>query len=483
MAPETPPQTPAAARELRFPVAQEADLMALGLPVAPPPDWRPRFLAALARALGRQRALRVALDSCLRCGACLQRCPFHLGTGDPLNTPAGRAELMRAVYRRHLAPDPARLLARRGRMGELDEELLASWYIYFHQCSLCRRCAVYCPQGIDTSQITLAARQVLAELGLVPEQVGRALGHLYRTGNHLQLAPPVLSERLVALERTLQAQTGQDVRCPVDEQGAEVLLVVEAEEIAERPQALMACAKMFHAAGLTWTLSTYLTQASNFGQYVGYRHQRLINRRAVAAAEALRAQYVVWGESGQGWAVARNLSDTLSGPWAGLERLKLKAPLHVHQLTLDLLERGAFLGKLDREANRGWLVTYHDPCLAARGAGLLAEPRALLKAACPRVAEMPANTTGERTLCCGAGGALRSPARPETSLAGLAPRAKVLQWMRRERGVNLVATACQTCRAQLTEGLAHYGLDLPAVGVMELFGQALMPTPWPEGRP
>jgi Fe-S oxidoreductase len=483
MASETPAPIPGAARDLRFPVAQEADLMALGLPVAPPPDWRPRFLTALALALKRHRALRLALDSCLRCGACLQRCPFFLGTGDPLNTPAGRAELMRSVYRRHLAPDPTGPLARRGSLKELDEALLASWYAYFHQCSLCRRCAVYCPQGIDTSQITLAARQVLAELGLVPDQVGRALGHLYRTGNHLQLAPPVLSERLMALEDQLKAETGQEVRCPVDELGAEVLLIIEAEEIAERPQALMAYAKMFHAAGLTWTLSTYLTQASNFGEYVGYRHMRLINRRAVQAAESLRVQYVVWGESGQGWAVARNRSDTLSGPWAGLERLKLKAPLHVHQLTLDLLERGAFLGKLDRDANRGWLVTYHDPCLAARGAGLLSEPRALLKAACPRVAEMPANTTGERTLCCGAGGGLRSRVRPETALAGLAPRARVLEWMQRERKVNLVATACQTCRAWLAEGVTHYGMTLPAAGVMELFGQALMPTPWPEGRP
>jgi Fe-S oxidoreductase len=113
----------------------------------------------------------------------------------------------------------------------------------------------------------------------------------------------------------------------------------------------------------------------------------------------------------------------------------------------------------------------------------MAEPRALLKAACPRVAEMPANTTGERTLCCGAGGGLRSRARPEIALAGLAPRARVLEWMQRERGVNLVATACATCRAQLAEGLAHYGLNLAAAGVMELFGQALFPTPWPEERP
>ncbi len=480
---EAPLPLPGASGELTFPRAAEADLLSLGLPPAPPPDWRQRLLAGLDQAVKRHRSLRLFLESCTRCGACIQRCPFYLGTGDPANTPVGRAELMRQVYRRHLAPSPLGLAGRLKALPGLDEGLLEQWYAYFHQCSLCRRCALYCPLGIDTSQITLAARQIMAGLGLVPEQVGRSLGHLYRTGNHLQLAPPVVAVRLMALEEELTRLTGQNIRCPLDEQGAEVLLIPEAGELEERPQALMAYAKMFHAAGLSWTLSSYLLQASNYGQYVGYRHLRLVNRRALEAAEGLRAQYVVWGESGQGWAVARNLSDTLSGPWAEQTRLKLKAPLHVHQLTLDLLERGAFLGKLEREANRDRLVTYHDPCQAARGAGLIGEPRALLKACCPRVVEMPAETIGQRTLCCGAGGALGSERLAEISLAGFSPRARVLAWMQKERGVNLVATACHACRAQLQRGMSHFGRPLAAAGVMELFGQALIPTPWPEAAP
>jgi hypothetical protein len=29
--------------------------------------------------------------------------------------------------------------------------MLDDWYNYFHQCSQCRRCSVFCPYGIDTA--------------------------------------------------------------------------------------------------------------------------------------------------------------------------------------------------------------------------------------------------------------------------------------------------------------------------------------------
>jgi Fe-S oxidoreductase len=39
------------------------------------------------------------MDSCVRCGACSDKCHFFIGGGDPKNMPVLRAELLRSVYR------------------------------------------------------------------------------------------------------------------------------------------------------------------------------------------------------------------------------------------------------------------------------------------------------------------------------------------------------------------------------------------------
>ena len=36
---------------------------------------------------------------------------------------------------------------------DLTREVLDEWHNYFHQCSECRRCSVFCPYGIDTAEV------------------------------------------------------------------------------------------------------------------------------------------------------------------------------------------------------------------------------------------------------------------------------------------------------------------------------------------
>src|SRR5512133_2234005 len=64
-------------------------------------DWQARGVAKLGELLESNKALRVFMDICVRCGACADKCQFSLGTGDPHNMPVARAELLRSVYRRY----------------------------------------------------------------------------------------------------------------------------------------------------------------------------------------------------------------------------------------------------------------------------------------------------------------------------------------------------------------------------------------------
>ncbi|MFH1034047.1 MAG: (Fe-S)-binding protein [Pseudomonadota bacterium] len=458
------------------PPAPAEDLLALGLPGSLPQDWRQRFLAAFGQALERQRGFRQAMEACLACGACLESCHFYLGTGDALNTPLGRAGLARRVYQHYFSPR-ARWGGRWGKPRDiLDENLLNLWRTYFWQCNLCRRCAMFCPLGIDTSEVTQVCRHILAELGQVPELAAREVLNLHRAGNAQQVSPASWVARHQALEAQLRRETGQDIACPVDEQGADVLLIPSPQEPFAQADTYKGYAKLFHAAGISWTTSTFINQASNPGMWVSYRHLGLLSRRVLQAARLLKPRHIVVGESGQGWAILRNLGQTLAGAWSKEKYLKAHEPLHICQLSAGLLAEGALSGRLHPEANQGLKPTYHDPCQAVRAGGLLSEPRQLLAAACPGLLEMPRPVSGPWTLCCGAGGGLHAPELYQLRLAGFMPRARCLAQAQKAQGCNAVASMCATCQDQLGEGLAHFGLVLSVHGVHELLGQALYPA-------
>ena len=416
---ELPGVRPGASRELAAPLAGPAELSALQLPPELDPDWPALLLEGLDRAVRRSRALQVYMNSCTRCGACMRACPFFLGGGDPQNMPMARADLMRRVYHKYLSASKWR----RGAAPDMprDEGLLYDWYAYFHQCSLCRACARACPLGIDTAQITLAAREVLAGIGMVPRPVARSALGLYRWGNSWGLSPGGWRSRASEAEQRLLALTGQNMRCQVDEPGCDVLLIPSSRDLMGAAQGFMAYAQLFHSTGVSWTTSTFINDTHNPGLFLGYRHLRLLARRVRDAARELRPKMIIWGESGSGWIVARNFSSTLAGPWEREEYLEVPSPLHILEWLSAMQRKGAFHGKLKKEVNDSKKITLHDPCFLARWSTMLQEPRDLLGACCNFFYELPPGKSGERTQCCGGGGLYGREFQPVRML-GFKPR-------------------------------------------------------------
>ena len=114
----------------------------------------------------KYRSFVVAMESCVKCGACAENCHTYLGTKDPNNIPANRAELIRKVYKRYFTPEGRRFGKLVG-AEDISIDVIEQWYSYFYQCSECRRCATSCPFGIDTCEVTMIARQILHWLGTV----------------------------------------------------------------------------------------------------------------------------------------------------------------------------------------------------------------------------------------------------------------------------------------------------------------------------
>ena len=188
-------------------VAAPDHQQALGFPGELVDDWHDTAIAKMGELLGKYRGLRVFLDSCVKCGACTDKCHYYLGTSDPKNMPVARQDLLRKVYRRHFTL-AGRLFPKLVGAADLTEEVLEDWYRYFHQCSQCRRCSVFCPYGIDTAEVSMAGREILASVGLGQKYSNEIIGKVHKIGNNLGLPQPALADTLEGLEEDVEEETG-----------------------------------------------------------------------------------------------------------------------------------------------------------------------------------------------------------------------------------------------------------------------------------
>ncbi len=459
-----PPLAPGASAGHRSHRARKELLTYLGLPAEMPSNWQAVAVRKLDELRRQRRSLQLSLDLCVRCGACADKCQFFLGTGDPSNMPVGRAELLRQVYRRYFTAG--------GKLGrafasarDLTQPMLEQWYTYFYQCSECRRCAVFCPFGIDTAELTAAAREIMASIGVATKYVIEVVKKAHEIGNNLGIPEAAWRDSCQFLEQELKEETGANICIPVDKEGAEVLLVAPSADLFANTDTMMGYAKLFHAAGVSWTTSTYASEAGTFGLFLNYEQLRKVNKRPVDAARRLRVKRLVIGECGHAWRAAQAFMDTLNGP---LDFLESPRPEHICEFALRLIQRGGL--RLDKAANDGRIVTYHDPCNLARAGGLIEEPREILRAAVNDFREMAAETTRERTFCCGAGGGLLADELMEVRMKGAKPRVEAFQ----ASGANYLATPCAICKAQLPVAFEHYGVEASVGGVMDLLGKAIV---------
>ena len=451
-------------------VAKPDHQKALGFPVELVPDWENVAVKKLGELVAQSRALQVFLDSCVKCGACTDKCHYYLGTSDPKNMPVARQDLLRSVYRRYYT-FAGKFFPKLVGARDMTKDVLDEWYTYFHQCSQCRRCSVFCPYGIDTAEISMAARDVMDAVGLGQKYSNEVIGKVHKIGNNLGLPGPALANTLEGLEEDVKDETGVDVKYPVDVKGAEVLLVTPSADFFAEPHVngLIGYGKVFHQAGISWTLSSHASEAANFSMFIG-SHSNL-HRAAMRIREAaldLGVKRIVVGECGHAWRVAYSFWNTLIGPFDFLDQ-KYPIPQHICEFTHDLIQRGAL--KLDRSANDDKVVTFHDSCNVARASrmgnmpgGQFIIPREIIKATCNHFYDMAPETIGESTFCCGGGGGILTDELLDLRIKGAQPRMQALKQVVDEYGVNHVAAICAICKSQFTKVLPYYKFPMDMIG-------------------
>ena len=476
--------------------AKPKNLESLGLPNAHPwspldddwklpEDWEKIVLDGVRERRESSRTLRVFKETFVRCGACAEKCPFYIGSGDPKNMPVLRAELIRSIYRKYFTVS-GRVLGELAGARELTPDVIKEWFKYFFQCTECRRCAVFCPYGIDTAEFTMLGRDLLLRLGISANWVMEPVANCYRTGNHLGIQPQGIKDSLEFLADELEEVTGIRVEVPINRKGADILFVTPSGDLMADPgtYTAMGYLALFHELGLNYTFSTYASEGGNFGLFASPELMKRLNAKIYAEAKRLGVKGSLGGECGHMWRVVHQYMDTMNGPADFLEvptspitgtrfeHARGTKMLHIAEFTADLIAHGRL--NLDPSRNTAVRATFHDSCNPARSMGLLEEPRTVLRSVCRAFYEMPEDTIRERTLCCGGGAGLGADENMEVRLRAGMGRGKAVAHVRDAHQVNTLVTICAIDRATLTTVCDYWAQGVRVAGLHELVANALV---------
>lgn len=435
-----------------------------------PEEQRPaKILEAMKEVLSQRRSVATYMDTCTKCGACAERCHYFIGTQDAYNMPAHRVDLFRKVYKKHFTMW-GKLFGSLVGAEEISNKVLDEWYRYFYSCSECRRCSIFCPFGIDTAEVTMAAREVMLRVGLGPKYSNEVIAKVYEVGNNLGIPELAFWNNIQFCADEIKDSKGIEVKFPGIKKGeegmaepkvgAEILYVPPSADLFVNVDTQIGAMLVFHAANADWTMSHRASEAANFGLFQDYADLKAINRRIVDEAHRLGVKKVVFGECGHAWRAIKNVTEAWNGP------LNFEIE-HVLQYTERLIREGKI--KLDKSRVKE-VVTLHDPCNYARGSLLLDPQRYILNNAVSNFKEMAADKIREYTFCCGGGGGMLMDELMDLRMKGGRPRAEAV----RDVGAKYLAAPCAICKAQLRLVMPYYKLDTEVVGVLDLVAKAIV---------
>ncbi len=422
--------------------------------MAPPTDMPPeeRVRRATAVFMGSVGArFATYLESCIHCGHCAQACHFYRTTPDPKYTPIHKLEPFRRIYRREAGPFRwlHKLFTRPVTADELEQ-----WQeLVFDSCTMCGRCSMICPMGIDIATMVHHARGALDAAGLTPPEI-RAIA-AEQAGQDTVFGAS--ADKLREVVGMLKEEEGIEI--PLDRDKADILVLTSGLDIMMNPRGILATAKVLNHLGVDWTLRSDGFESINFGAQTGNEETHAdIARRRIDTAVKVGAGTVLLCECGHTYTALR---------WAEFLQDE-PLPFKVMYIS-EFLGREVQEGRLELTSDGG-TVTFHDPCKTGRVGGIFEEPRAVLEAMGDEVREP--STHHQANYCCGGGGAVFLLQRAASLRAGVY-RLKMDQFER--TGADALVTACGSCRLNFVGAAQMYGWNKPVESLVERAAAHLPP--------
>ncbi len=430
-------------------------------------DSLERFVEAMGKVLRDSNyglPLSVYAQTCTGCMRCSQQCQVFQQSEDLKDTPHYRTEQIIRLYREFFLPSFRGISLKRSSLDEWKEaqadfnlkELIESLY----RCTLCRRCTEECPMGIDHRLVARFGRQVLSEMGLVPQNMGGStVEQIFGIGNTSAFPEAAIIDTLDFLEEDIYDTYGMHCTIPRNRANAEYLILSPVSDYMMEAETLMGIAMVMHSIGCDWTVSTEYCDAINYGLFYDDRVMVTVLDKIVAEAKRLNVKQVIIGECG-------HATRTAIGYWKSSLNSKGLVVKSILEVTAEAIEKG--LIKPDRTKNTSKIVL-HDPCNIVRGCGIYKPQREILESCAMGFVEMQPN--GRYNYCCGGGGGIVIAEDLHDFRVEVIGKVKADQIV--ASGAEIVCAPCANCKKMLRELVDHYKIPAEVVGIHDLMAKAL----------
>ena len=398
------------------------------------------------------------MEACTRCGMCAEACHFFQGTGNREYAPVWKLEVLKRAYEQRFTLVGG-LKTTLGLDKRISDEDLQHWSeLNYTACTLCNKCSMVCPMGIDLGSLLHEVRAGLAAAGMVPADLMAAVNKQIEEGSPLGMTADVWDQRLEWVADEWEVDIPRDVK------GADTLVVFSSIEVMKFPTNVAAIAKVLNKAKVKWTVSSKAREVVNFGFYEGSpEHTKLFLTRVLEGAKELGVKRIVVTECGHAYDALRWYSANV------LPETNDYDITHITGVLGELVGNGKIKlkpGFFDKEG----LITFHDACKIQRKGGHIKEPRQILNILAPEsFKEMSPNR--EEAICCGGGGGVIAIKSADANRYA-AFQLKIDQV--NKLGAKTVAMACSNCRLQFTDSVDHFKLDWKITGLAQMVADAMV---------
>lgn len=423
-----------------------------------------QFLGGLRKLVSKEdqwtflQPLLLTLEYCARCQACSEACPVYISSGrKEIYRPTYRAEVLRRLYKKYFTRAGKLLGGLAGGKIDLNWQTISNLAELSYRCTLCRRCAQWCPLGLDNGLVSREIRLLFSqEMGIANKQL-HELGTVQqlRVGSSTGMTPEAFKNVVAFMEDEIEEKTGERIRIPVDQKGADYLLVHNAGEFLSWPENPEAFAIILERAGISYTLSSDLAayDAVNYGAWYDDMQLARIGLKHSEAARKLEVDSIVVGECGHAHKALSVIMDRVLTDEFNIPR----------QSCLPFLWDIVRTGKLSLDPTKNnFPVTLHDPCNIVRLMGIVQPQRNILKQICPEFREM--TPAGVNNYCCGGGSGfaiMQSMNFPEwrNKVATRMKFKQILEAFQDEPAscpYKYVCAPCSNCKGAIRDMFGHY---------------------------
>ena len=375
----------------------------------------------------------VALDSCVKCGSCVDVCPVYAQTQQLETTMGGFFTSLKSFIRKSYGL-PWILLGHT-KTKDMSKEYSETPYL----CTLCGRCTMVCPAFIDTKGLRIAARGFMVEKGKYPQVIDRVAETLDRVHN---IIGEPNEERLAWVQAM-----GEAPKDLFQKKKAKVVYFVGcvASYFPMTKRIPQSFVQILERAGVDFTILGGEEWCCGFP--------------LIAAGMKEKAKAFI----------QHNLEKVKE---KGAERIVFACPSCYHtwmeecDREIEIFHSTQFIKKLIDEGRltfkeKKTKVTYHDPCDLGRASGIYEPPREILRSV-PGVELVEMNGNREQCMCCGGGGDLEM-VNPDLSSA--LAQAKIEEI--KATGADMVITACQQCIRTIVANARRKKIPIVAMDIIE----------------